>query len=465
MQKIIVTGAEEHQAVAVIRGLGLAGLPVVACGLKKHSAGFYSRYAAEHCCYTAPYEDARKFTTEIVEIAARTGAGMVIPAVESTLVALDRYRHLLEDTCVLAVPPSAILECVIDKKKTVELARQIGVPVPKTFFASSPEELDLIAETLPYPVALKPRGNRLHIRTEHRLGFKVKYADNTAQLRRIVRSLPPKGGAMLAQQFVRGEGVCVAAVVNWGEPIVLFPYVRQREWPITGGISVVRESIPLDEELRRYCENLLRVLCWHGIAMLEFKRVRSTGEYVLMEINGRFQASTALSLDAGLNLPAMVYALYSEDNPNAECVHETQYRIGVRERWLSGDYYSLLDFLAGRTRRNAIAAVRNDLPWRSRIFYEFVRDCFSKMHYDEFKSWDIKPGLVQALGMVRLTPSYLRTIASEIYRNWQRVREEKRRARMAELAPALRVGAMPSGVETPAKEEGVPETTGAGNRT
>ena len=30
--KVLVTGAEEHQGLAVIRGLGLAGVPVVACG-------------------------------------------------------------------------------------------------------------------------------------------------------------------------------------------------------------------------------------------------------------------------------------------------------------------------------------------------------------------------------------------------------------------------------------------------
>ena len=437
---------------------------MVACGLSPRSLGFYSRFAVERYCYSSPYQDSRQFTKEIAQIAASSGAQMVIPAVESTLVALDRYRHLLDGICVLASPPSATLECVIDKWKTVNLARQLGVPVPKTFFADSPEQLDLIAETLPYPVALKPRGNRLHVRTEHKLGFKVKYAGDRNQLRAITATLPAHGGAMLAQEFVPGTGVCVAAVADQGNPLVLFPYVRTREWPITGGISVVRESINLDDRLRSHCETLLRTLCWHGVAMIEFKRVHSSGDYVLMEINGRFQASTALSLDAGLNLPAMVYGLYSgEDFSSGKTVTGISgYRPGVRERWLQGDWYSLLDFLFGRTHRNALRVVRNSLPAKPQVLFSFLRDFFSAACYDEYKTWDMKPGVVQALSLVRQTPSYLRGIAGEMYHNWQRQRAAMHPPRVPELAPGL--GAVLH-TRLGVREEKVPETSGAGNRT
>jgi len=306
------------------------------------------------------------------------------------------------------------------------------------------------------------------VRTEHKLGFKVKYAGNPSQLRTITAALPAGGGAILAQEFVPGTGVCVAAVADQGKPLALFPYMRIREWPITGGISVLRQSISLDEQLQRYCETLLGTLCWHGVAMIEFKRVHETGEYVLMEVNGRFQASTALSLDAGLNLPAMVYALYG-DKGFSSGTRGMVYRLGVRERWLQGDWYSLLDFLFGRTHRNALSLVRKSLPATSTVLFNFIRNFFSTSFYDEYKTWDVKPGVIQALSLVRQTPAYLRGIASEIYRNWQRQRAAKRPPQAPELVPGL--GAVlhsrlevPKGLDVQ-KEEELSETTGAGNRT
>ena len=51
---VLVTGSEEHQGLAVIRGLGRAGIPVVACGLQRRSLGFYSRYVVHRATYASP---------------------------------------------------------------------------------------------------------------------------------------------------------------------------------------------------------------------------------------------------------------------------------------------------------------------------------------------------------------------------------------------------------------------------
>src|SRR5256885_7534625 len=53
----------------------------------------------------------------------------------------------------------------------------------------------------------------------------------------------------------------------------LFPYTTlfRSEFPLSGGVSVVRKSIPLDERLAAYTIALLRQIAWHGVAMVEFK--------------------------------------------------------------------------------------------------------------------------------------------------------------------------------------------------
>ena len=126
-------------------------------------------------------------------------------------------------------------------------------------------------------------------------------------------------------------------------------------------MSVLRESIPLDRKVASYVTRMLAELEWHGVAMVEFKHDEARDDHILMEINPRFQASTALSLDAGLNLPQLVAHLYGcAPAPRVDA----GYRIGVRERWLRGDLTSLAAHLGG-SRCWASEGCRKPIYWKA----------------------------------------------------------------------------------------------------
>src|SRR5207302_4519709 len=197
-----------------------------------------------------------------------------------------------------------------------------------------------------FPVASKPRGHGLHLTTANTLGFKVRYARTLDELRLLLQPFERDAGAVLVQEYAAGVGRCVAALCRRGEPLVLFAYSREREFPLSGGVSVVRKSIPLDERLAAYSTALLRAIGWHGVAMVEFKYDPAADRYTLMEINGRFQASTALSLDAGINLPYLAACVYGAGEPGPA----QPYRVGVVERWLRGDLLVVRDALTTPSR-------------------------------------------------------------------------------------------------------------------
>ncbi len=396
---MLVTGADQHQGLAVIRGLGLEGVPVVAASSEMHNIGFHSRFARETAVYRSPAVGVNAFIDDIVRIVARHRVGMIIPAIESTLVALDAFRGRIESICTLAAPESSVLEIAIDKLKTVALAGRTGVPVPRTLYPRTLQEALEGTRGFRFPVALKPRGNYLHAETRNRLGYKVKYAQTRAQLVALLESASAGGSLPLIQEYVRGSGVCVSALFDRGRPVAMFPYRRHREVPLTGGVSVVRESLALDPRLKEYVTRMLRAIEWHGIAMVEFKFDEAADHYVLMEINGRFQASTALSLDAGLNFPYLVYRLYA-GKPLA--AYPLNYRTGVTERWLRGDINALVQHLSGKTAREAVAEARWRLPSRRRALFAFLKDFGPAVHFDEFKRYDPLPGLIEAAGCARM---------------------------------------------------------------
>jgi hypothetical protein len=177
--------------------------------------------------------------------------------------------------------------------------------------------------------------------------------------------------------------------------------------------------------LRRYTVALLRAIEWHGVAMVEFKHEPATGRYTLMEINGRFQASTALSLDAGLNLPHLVAALFA----GAPLPEQRPPRIGVRERWLRGDLLAL----GGAWRGTGTGA----LPGRATagrlaVTWIFLKDFLAGMSYDEFAWDDWRPGLAEIRELIAVAARWAAG------RLWGLI------CRVVALAPSRRVASAPT---------------------
>ena len=421
---ILVTGADQHQGLAIIRGLGRAGARVIACGPKPTSVGLYSRYTAERCVYTSPFDDKERFTSDILNILRRTKPDLVMPGVETTLVVLDEHRREIETFAPLAAPPSEVLQRAVDKVMTLELAQRLGVPTPATILGGSTNEILAKAARLRFPVAMKPRGNARYAPTAHRLDFKVRYARDLRELAEVLAPLPLQSDCLLVQECVRGMGVCVSGIFDHGEPVTMFPYARLREVPLSGGVSVLRQSIELDDRLKVYVTRMLGELGWHGVAMVEFKFDPTEDRFVLMEINPRFQASTALSLDIGINLPHLVACLYLGQHVQ----RSSGYRVGVRERWLHGDLLALFHHLTGQSQDPTRSNPLFSPPSKMRFLWQFLRDFRPGTKYDEFELDDWRPGLMEGMQLIRLVLGWGLGAVSRILRlplRWLRVRPSR----------------------------------------
>src|SRR5437588_239148 len=391
----------------------MEGIPVIASGAEQRSVGFYSKYAVDRFVYAQPLENKSGFIRDILAIIKKMNPVLVIPSVECTLVALDECREEVEPYARLAAPCSEVLAYALDKCKTLQLANCLDVPAPSTIRGSTLEEILGKAASLRFPVAIKPRGNSLYASTAHRIDFKARYARNLTELKEVLESLGEQSAAVLVQECVSGIGVCVSAVFNNGDPVAMFAYERVREAPLSGGVSVLRKSIGLDERLKNYVTALLKEIKWHGVAMVEFKHDERHDSYTLMEINGRFQASTALSLDAGLNFPYLVACLYGGWELNGSY----HYEIGVRERWLSGDIRALHGHLTGTSTRPTRSNPRYVLPSKGRVIWEFVKDFRPGTKYDEFKLFDWKPGVVECWALIGLAGQLIRGAVGTVARS------------------------------------------------
>ena len=83
-------------------------------------------------------------------------------------------------------------------------------------------------------------------------------------------------------------------------------------------------------EMRDAALKMLEALEWNGIAMVEFRRHRDTGEFYFIEINPRFVGSLELAVAAGVDLPWLL----AQQAAKQPVLGPTRYRVGLKYRWL-----------------------------------------------------------------------------------------------------------------------------------
>jgi protein-tyrosine-phosphatase len=212
----------------------------------------------------------------------------------------------------------------------------------------------------------------------------VSYAHNPSELLAQVRHALQFGGVLL-QEYFRGDGVGVELIADHGELRHVFQHRRLHEVPLTGGGSSLRCSEAVTPALRAASAQLMRALGWHGVAMVEFKYNPASGEFRLMEINGRFWGSLPLAIAAGADFPAMLHALMTTGRVG----EHPPSRDGVVCRQLARD----IDWLEHVLRKAAPRGLVT-LPGRAQV----LRDCllvFSPRHHFDVQSLrDPWPGLV-----------------------------------------------------------------------
>jgi len=377
---VLVTDGDERSALAVTRGLGLAGIPVVVGAESDSSLAGVSRHCVSRWRYPSPLSQPRQFISSLNAAIRQLNVTAVMPVTDATMQVVTEHKERLDLSKTYGLPSWESYNVVSDKYGLCRLALELGVPIPSTIFVEQGVPPSDTGHLGGYPLIVKP-GRSLISVNGHWSRTSVHRVENREELDRLYRTVPYLREPSLIQKCIEGEGQGVFALCNSGDPLALFAHRRVREKPPSGGVSVLRESIALPKEMTNHAVRLLKKVGWHGVAMVEFKVERGTGIPNLMEINGRFWGSLQLALDAGLNLPNLLYHLASQQPLS---IPASTYKVGVKSRWLLGD----LDHLLMRTfKSDEILRLPPGYPSRLRSAVDFVRFWQKDLYY-EIERWD-----------------------------------------------------------------------------
>ncbi len=379
-----VTDGNQRAALAVVRALGRAGIPVVVGESEPQSLAGRSRFCSKTLTYPSPETRKEAFLQSVLEELADPNYRVLIPITDISLQLLSTVRSSLPPAVRLPFPSSAQIERAQDKRQVLLLAQQLGIPCPKTHLFPEGGNLQDLPGDLTFPAVVKPRFSRFP-RGDVWVSVPVEYARDSERLGEALKRVHSLIPYPLVQEKLEGEGRGVFLIVWNGELKAAFCHRRLREKPPSGGVSVYSESVPLDEKLVEKSFELLKALEWQGVAMVEFKMDRRDGQAKLMEVNGRFWGSLQLAVDSGMNFPLMLYRLAIGERVETRL----DYKAGVRTRWLLGD----LDHLWIRLSRPEIpSASHGNSDSRLRACLKFMNFLDADTHQEIFRWEDPSPG-------------------------------------------------------------------------
>lgn len=343
--RILVLDGNQNQAVACVRSLARQGHVVRVGESSAWSKAGWSRYCSGSFQYASPQTDPQRFLSDIVAEAGKQSGTLVLPTTEATTLLISAHRERLSAANARFVLPSHIdLLRAVDKSQTTALAQSVGLEIPKTFSASSVEEVRDISRQIQFPAALKPKSSQEQSpQGPVRATGRPRYARDADELMKAFTDMQRLCSAVLIQEFVEGTGTGYFALMNHGELRAEFAHRRIRDVHPTGSGSALRESILPTPKIREASLAMLRALNWQGVAMIEF-RLRADNVPVFLEINGRFWHSLPLACYAGVDFPALLAKMAE----SGEVDPPPAYKIGVQCRWLVGDFRHLVEVWKGR---------------------------------------------------------------------------------------------------------------------
>lgn len=325
--------------IAICRSLHAHDIPAVIAQIGASGASLGSNAVVAD---VAVLDTEPGFLTSVQHLLDSYRLDTIFPCSDKALRAIVPHYLELSRRAHLACPEPDILLKVLDKADTLRIAGECRIGVPITYAIDDLETLRAIRPRLRFPMIAKPRNAGVAN------PFKIKYFQSFEELERFVRN--SNASRTVFQEFLPGGGVGVSAIVNAGEPLVLFQHRRIHEWPVRGGVGVLVESQMLDPHLANITRGLLRRLEWRGPAMVELRWDPKNATCVLMEVNGRFWGSLPLAIAAGLDLPYFQWQLLHGVQPELPVAYKT----GLKMRWTTGELRRLVELTSDSEARRAL---------------------------------------------------------------------------------------------------------------
>lgn len=298
-------GGQEN-ALAIVRSLTARGVPV-SLSASQECWALHSRYCSQR--YVIPQGQSAADYWHKLLLGSDAGLdGCVLfacsdEAIEFMAARREElaHRYVIDDH--LAPQQLAML----DKRETIRLAAQVGIPTPKQWPVQRVADVDAILPGLDFPVLLRPIHSHKFQRVFRKKLLRVRDA---SELRAKVAEVAAHGLEVIVCELIPGPDDLLSSYYTYIAPNGqhLFHFTKRiiRRSPPNFGLGSYHatEWLPETAEMGR------RFFCgigFRGLGNIEFKRDPRDGQLKLIEVNARFTAAQELLVRAEMDIAWIIY--------------------------------------------------------------------------------------------------------------------------------------------------------------
>lgn len=215
---ILLTGGKMTKALQLARSFHRAGHCVILAETQKYwlTGHRFSNSIDRFYTIPAPQKDLNAYTQALLAIAKQEQIDVYVPVCSPVQSYYDSLaKSMLAGVCEVFHFDPAVTQMLDDKFAFAEAARAIGLPVPKSYLITDPQQVldfDFSEETRPYILKSIPYDS------VRRLDLTKLPCPTRAETEAFVRSLPiSSANPWIMQEFIRGQEYCTHSTVRNGE--------------------------------------------------------------------------------------------------------------------------------------------------------------------------------------------------------------------------------------------------------
>lgn len=303
----IILGGSAN-ALSIARSLGRRGVTVHVSVAKGRHA-LFSRYCAKAYPYGRDVKVADFWERLLLgSHRAALHGSVIFPCNDEAVTFVARHRIELSNHYILDDSEPDVQVAMIDKRKTLMLARAVNVEAPRFWTVERPEELDAILGELRFPLIVKPLHS--HLFQAKFGGRKYLNVTNGVEVRTALEAVWASGLQAMICEWIPGPDHLLASYYTYidreGQPLFHFTKKVIRRFPKNEGLSSYHIT-DWDPEVAELGLRFLTGINFRGLANVEFKRDLRDGRLKLVECNARFTAPQELFVRCGLDTASLVY--------------------------------------------------------------------------------------------------------------------------------------------------------------
>ncbi len=302
---VIIGG--HFQGLGVLRSLGRHQVPI--CLLDTDFCiGRFSRYTTKFFrCPSVRDEVAFLAFLENLAQKEKLEGWLVFPNDDETVNFLARHKARLGRIYRVITPSWDITRYAAEKKLTYQLAEKFDIAVPRTCY---PENLaELAGLRIDFPAIIKPSVKEPFYSLTKKKAVRINNRREMVQEFNIAKAICPQVELMI-QELIPGAPnnlFSIGSFFRGGEMAGKVVAQRLRQHPMDFGHATtyaVTVDIP---ELEAIARKFLRAMGYYGLSEIEFMRDERDGKFKLIEMNARPWGWHTLAINAGVDLPYLLY--------------------------------------------------------------------------------------------------------------------------------------------------------------